>query len=209
MKKIIVLSFATIAMLTFTGCNNNKADDSSKSAVETTKEAASDTASAAKAVVSKTAQSVQNTAEQAEKKVADVATKTAKKAVETTKEVATATANTAKKAAAATKEAAAKVVEKTEKAVAATATAVAGGNEKGKAIFAKCQSCHGVDGKTKALGKSAIIAGQPAADLEKKMAAYKAGTRNETGMGMLMKGQVGALSDDEIKAVAEYISSLK
>jgi len=88
--------------------------------------------------------------------------------------------------------------------------AVAGGDvAKGKAIFAKCASCHGADGKTKALGKSEIIAGQPAADLEKKIQEYKAGTRNVAGMGMLMKGQVGSLSDEDIKAVAAYISSLK
>ncbi len=78
----------------------------------------------------------------------------------------------------------------------------------GKAIFAKCAGCHGADGKTKALGKSEIISGQSEADLEKKITEYKAGTRNTKGMGALMKGQVGGLSDAEVKAVATYISGL-
>jgi cytochrome c553 len=80
--------------------------------------------------------------------------------------------------------------------------------EAGKAIFTKCLSCHGADGKTSALGKSAVIAGQLSTDLEKSLMEYKAGTRNVAGMGMLMKGQVGTMSDEDIKAVAEYISTL-
>jgi len=75
-------------------------------------------------------------------------------------------------------------------------------------FFAKCAGCHGADGKTAALGKSAVIAGQPAADLEKKIAGYKAGTLNVAGMGALMKGQVASMSDADIKAVATYISGL-
>lgn len=78
----------------------------------------------------------------------------------------------------------------------------------GAAVYAACGSCHGADGKTAALGKSAIIAGQSAADIESKLKEYKAGTRDVTGNGALMKGQVANLSDDQIKAVADYISKL-
>jgi cytochrome c553 len=81
-------------------------------------------------------------------------------------------------------------------------------NTAGKAAYAKCAGCHGVEGKTKALGKSELIAGQTAAELETKIAEYKAGTRNVSGMGMLMKGQVGALDDAAIKAVSSYIAGL-
>ncbi|HIQ28147.1 MAG TPA: c-type cytochrome [Sulfurovum sp.] len=78
----------------------------------------------------------------------------------------------------------------------------------GKAVYAKCAGCHGVDGKTKALGKSGIVAGQSSTDLATALVEYKAGTRNVAGMGMLMKGQVASLSDAEIEAVATYMSTL-
>jgi cytochrome c553 len=38
---------------------------------------------------------------------------------------------------------------------------------------------------------------------------YKAGTRNTKGMGALMKGQVATLSDADMKALADYIATLK
>ncbi len=80
---------------------------------------------------------------------------------------------------------------------------------KGKAVFAKCQSCHGDKAQNKALGKSEVIAGWDAAKTEEALKGYKAGTRNKHGMGGLMKTQVSSLSDEDIKAVAAYISSLK
>ncbi len=79
----------------------------------------------------------------------------------------------------------------------------------GAALFKKCAACHGAKGEKKALGKSAVIGGEPAAEIEKKLHGYKAGTLNAHGMGALMKGQVASYSDADIKAVAEYISGLK
>jgi len=76
-------------------------------------------------------------------------------------------------------------------------------------LYAKCAGCHGKDGKTKALGKSEILAGQSKDDLEKKIEEYKAGTRDAAGMGTLMKGQVAGMSDEDIEEVSEYISELK
>ena len=79
----------------------------------------------------------------------------------------------------------------------------------GAALFAKCAGCHGQNGEKPALGKSAVIKGLPADVIEKDLKGYKAGTLDKHGMGALMKGQVAALSDEDIKALAEYISSLK
>ncbi|WP_294954396.1 c-type cytochrome [Sulfurovum sp.] len=79
----------------------------------------------------------------------------------------------------------------------------------GAADFAKCAGCHGANGEKAALGKSAIIAGLPAAKLEEDIKGYKAGTLNQHGMGALMKGQVASLDDAKIKELAEYISKLK
>jgi len=78
----------------------------------------------------------------------------------------------------------------------------------GAALFAKCAGCHGQDGKTKALGKSNPIAGMPADQIVKDLQGYKAGTLNQHGMGGVMKGQAAALSDDDMKALADYISKL-
>ncbi|NOR55873.1 MAG: c-type cytochrome [Sulfurovum sp.] len=94
---------------------------------------------------------------------------------------------------------------------AATAAAAASlANDAGKEAYAaKCKNCHGLDGKTKALGKSALIGGVDKAALVEMLNAYKAGTRNVADSGMLMKGQVEHMDDATIKALAEYISSLK
>jgi len=79
----------------------------------------------------------------------------------------------------------------------------------GAAIFAKCAGCHGTNGEKAALGKSAIIKGQDAAKTVEKLNGYKAGTLNQDGMGAVMKSQTAALSDEDIKAVADYIATLK
>jgi len=199
MKKLVIISVATVAVLTFSGCGNNSKDEASQNvvtetaqkAVDTTKEAANKATEAVKETANKAAEATKEAAHE----VADKAKEAAAKTTEAVKE-------TANKAAEATKEAAKEVAEKAKEVA-------GGGNEKGKAAYAKCVSCHGADGKTKALGKSEVIAGQSAADLEKKIQEYKAGTRNVAGMGMLMQGQVKTLSDEDIKAVAEYISTLK
>ncbi len=79
----------------------------------------------------------------------------------------------------------------------------------GAATFAKCAGCHGANGEKAALGKSAIIKGQDAAKTVEQLNGYKAGTLNQHGMGAVMKGQVAALSDEDIKAVADHIAGLK
>jgi cytochrome c553 len=79
----------------------------------------------------------------------------------------------------------------------------------GAALYKKCVACHGANGEKKALNKSEVITGWDAAKTEEALKGYKAGTRNIKGMGALMKGQVAAYSDADIKAVAEYIAGLK
>jgi len=159
-------------------------------------------------------------------KAKDSATDAAAKAVESTKEAAShavdATKEAADKAVEAAKETTAKAVEATKEAVdsakegvaAATATATAAvaataKNVAGAAAYEKCKGCHGADGKTLALGKSPVIAGQSKEELVTKLNGYKAGTINVAGMGTLMKGQVASMDDAAIDAVAAYISALK
>jgi cytochrome c553 len=187
MKKITLLSLATAALLFTAGAEDSKnaaADATAKTtkvAKETTadvKEAASDLAEATKEKAAELAA--------AAKVEADKVTKNAVEAAEALKAKAVATTETAKE----------------------MAKEVLSDDAEGKAAYAKCAGCHGKDGKTKALGKSEVIAGQAADDLEKKLSEYKAGTRNVSGMGTLMKGQVASMSDDAIEAVSEYISEM-
>ena len=132
-------------------------------------------------------------------------------AVDATKKAADKAVEATKEAAETTKEAAVKAVDSAEKAV---DTAVADAvdtiiNKAGAEAYAKCAGCHGADGKTKALGKSPVIAGQTKEELVTKMNGYKAGTINVSGMGNLMKGQVATMDDATIEAVSIYISKLK
>ena len=197
MKKTVVLSLAVATMLAVTGCGDdakkaageaaNKVTETTQKAVEATKDTASKAAEATKEAAAKTA---------------EAAKETATKAAEATKEAAKEVAKKAEDTAAKAKEAAAAAANKAK-------AAVAGGNAKGKAVFAKCAGCHGQNAEKHALGKSDIIKGWDAAKIEAAINGYKAGTRNVHGMGQLMKGQVSSLSDDDIKAVAAYISSLK
>jgi len=198
MKKLTVLSMIAAALL-LTACGDDTATETKATTEAKTeapmkcgegkcgdamkKEAASKTEEAKEAVST------------AAEKVKEAASEKVASAVESVK-------NTASSAVDSAKAAAATVATKATDAVAAVA------GPDGKAIYAKCAGCHGADGKTQAMGKATPIAGQAAADLEKKLHEYKAGTRNAVGMGMLMKGQVAALSDADIKAVAAYMSGL-
>jgi len=183
MTKITMLSLVAAAVL-YTGCGEDATDSATK-AVESTKEAASHAADATT---------------KAAKEAGAAVEKAADKAVEATKE-----------AAEATKEAAVEALDSAEKAV---GTAVAGAVDSiiesaGKEAYAKCAGCHGADGKTKALGKSPVIAGQSKEDLMSQLKEYKAGTRNKYGMGNLMKGQVATMDDTTIEALSIYISKMK
>ena len=183
MKKLTVLSIVAATLL-LVGCNESSTGAEAVAAGETKVEAP----------VAET------------KTVAAEAKEAASAAVEKTKE---AVAEKATEAVDKAKEAASAVAEKATEAKDAATDAVADATgPDGKALYAKCVSCHGADGKTAALGKSAVIAGQAAADLETKIAGYKAGTLNVAGMGALMKGQVATYSDADIKAVSAYIAGM-
>jgi len=78
----------------------------------------------------------------------------------------------------------------------------------GADIYKKCAGCHGAKAEKKALGKSAVIQGWEASKTIAALKGYKAGTYGGPMKG-LMKGQVAALSDEQIEAVAKYIETNK
>jgi len=90
--------------------------------------------------------------------------------------------------------------------------------DKGKQIFLKgdpkagvygCVNCHGKDGKGKSKSNSLfpVIGGQNKPYLIKQLTNLKAGTRTNDPAGM-MPDIAKKLSEAQIKALAEYISSL-
>jgi cytochrome c553 len=209
MKKLTVLSIIAASLL-LTGCGDSSTGAEAKASQETApaaahkapaekmkcgegkcggdkKSAVTEAKEAATVAVAKATEAVTEKAEEVK------AQATAK--VEAVKAKATEAVDSAKAAVASV-------------ATAATEAVAAATGPDGKALFSKCAGCHGADGKTAALGKSAIIAGQSVADLETKIAGYKAGTLNTKGMGALMKGQVAGLSDADTKAITAYISGL-
>ena len=125
---------------------------------------------------------------------------TAVQTVEKAKEVVANVAETTKEK---TKEVAQKVKESAEEVAGSVGAKV------DSALYGKCIACHGIDGKTKALGKSAVLAGQSQDTLVTKLEGYKSGTINVSGMGMMMQGQVKDMSDAELEVLAAYIATFK
>lgn len=71
-----------------------------------------------------------------------------------------------------------------------------------------CVACHGKDAKTPILPDYPRLAGQSAAYAEKQMHDIKSGAR-ANGNAAAMKGVMHLVSDEEIKALSEYLSGLK
>ncbi len=72
-----------------------------------------------------------------------------------------------------------------------------------------CWSCHGKDAKTPIKNMPyPKLAGQNAAYAEAQMKDIKSGARNN-GQTAAMKGVMGLVSDEEIKAIAAYLATLK
>ena len=202
MKNFTLFSLVAASML-FTACGEKTekaveetsvvvkeaVKEDTLSALEAAKKSLSDAAEATKAKAAEMAESAKI---EAEKMAAAASEKTAELKASAEESIAEATTEL--------KEQAEKVSDAASDAM-ATLTA--------PAAYAKCKGCHGADGKTVALGKSAVIAGQDKAAIIASLNEYKAGTKNVAGMGGLMKGQVASLSDEDFEAIAEYLSSVK
>jgi len=76
-----------------------------------------------------------------------------------------------------------------------------------KALFAACAACHGQNGELSALGKSAVIKGWDKAKVIAALNGYKDGSYGGVMKGV-MKGQVVTKSEEEIDALAGFISNL-
>jgi len=78
-----------------------------------------------------------------------------------------------------------------------------------KTRVAACISCHSPSGKGNGPAGYPAIGGQYAEYTEKQLRAYRSGERDSGANAKVMQGVAEALSDKEIKALANYISGLK
>lgn len=81
-----------------------------------------------------------------------------------------------------------------------------GGN--GEMEIAACVACHGINGKGMASAGFPAIANQNAEYLKGQLEKFRDGSRNNDKNGM-MRGVAANLTDDEIAALSQYMSSLK
>ena len=79
---------------------------------------------------------------------------------------------------------------------------VSADEEKAKAQWRVCASCHGQ--QAQGMGGFPNLAVQPEADLVEALTDYK-NMMNRGDMSQLMWGQAANLSDEDIKALAKYI----
>ncbi|ALV65395.1 c-type cytochrome [Campylobacter fetus] len=83
----------------------------------------------------------------------------------------------------------------------------------GATIFNKCKACHGAKAEKSYLNKVPVLTTVDAAERLALMKEYKAGTveggKGKFGMGGVMKGQMATLSEADMAAVNDYISTLK
>jgi len=77
----------------------------------------------------------------------------------------------------------------------------------GKALYSRCISCHGAKAEKKALNVSAVIKGWSEEKVLESLKGYKEGTYGGA-MKSIMSGQVSSLNESELKALANYISTL-
>ncbi len=71
-----------------------------------------------------------------------------------------------------------------------------------------CTACHGKDGKTPLMPDYPKIAGQNKAYIERQMTDIKSGKR-ANGNAAAMQGVMSIVTDEDIKDLAEYVSTLK
>ena len=77
-----------------------------------------------------------------------------------------------------------------------------------KSGVAACSGCHSPSGLGNSPAGYPALGGQHAEYIEKQLLAYRRGERDSGSNAQIMQGVAEYLSDDEVKAVANYISGL-
>ncbi|AKH20746.1 c-type cytochrome [Sedimenticola thiotaurini] len=91
---------------------------------------------------------------------------------------------------------------------AAAAAPAAGSDDPGAALYVAkgCTACHGADGKTPIMPIYPKVAGLPQQYIANQMTDIKSGARSN-GQSAVMKGIMAAVSDEDIQAIATWLSN--
>jgi len=217
MKKFLLSSVVAIALLT--GCGEDKTAESKvvedvkqeivKQETKVEKEV-SEEKTAESNLVDQVKESTSNVASKVmeeSKKIVDAASPVVKSVSE---KVATTTEEVTKevqKAANTTKEKVTQTVNDVAAKVEEVTTSKDDLVAKGQGLYMKCAACHGANAQNPALGKSQIIKGWEVSKTIDALNGYKDDTYGGAMKGV-MKSQVTTLSDNDIKALATFISTL-
>jgi len=185
----IVLS--TVVALFLLGCSENNTQHTQEAAKQTVEK------------TQETKQSMTQSVTKAQEALTQKAQEVSEKVQETTKELAT----QAKEKAIEVESVATEVVDENLAVIKAKAQELTQPNIDAAKLFNGCAACHGKDGSKSALNKSKVIKGWEKSKTVEALKGYQNGTYGGAMKG-IMKGQAGKLNDDEINALAEYISKL-
>jgi cytochrome c553 len=72
-----------------------------------------------------------------------------------------------------------------------------------------CSACHGPTGDGNAAGQFPRLGGQNSGYVATQLSSYKSGERGAEGKGQMMAAIAAKLSDQEIQALASYVSGLQ
>jgi cytochrome c553 len=203
MKKIAI-SLVAVGMIIFTGCSDEKEKSSTyveqKAPNVMSQEEKSNLIDKAKEEASKVAEQVKESTNA----VVEEVKKEATPMVESVKEDVTEKMEAVQAQVAS---ATAKVSTEVEQKVEAVTQAMSPQKSKGAELYAKCAACHGQKAEKKALGTSQIIKGWSVEQTVNSLKGYQ--NKSYGGnMKTIMIGQVANLSDEDIEALAQHISSL-
>ena len=217
MKKILLSS--TLAVLLLTACTDEKTAENK--AVEPVKVQEVKKVEALKVAIEektpeqKLVDQVKSSTTQVAQKIAQESKKVAEIGTEAVKSVSEKLVNKTEEV---SKEMTQKAIEAKDKIEESLNTIVATKKEvnnssddlasKGKGLYLKCAGCHGSNGEKPALGKSQVIKGWTSQQVIDALKGYKSDSYGGVMKGV-MKAQVAALSDEDIKALGSYISSFK
>ncbi|MFL1705643.1 MULTISPECIES: c-type cytochrome [unclassified Campylobacter] len=79
----------------------------------------------------------------------------------------------------------------------------------GATLYKKCVACHGPKAEKSFLNKVPVLTTLSKEEMVEALKAYKAGTLNKFNSAAMMKPIVAPMSEADMEAVSEYITTLK
>jgi cytochrome c553 len=209
MKQILIASTIVFSLI-LSGCGEEEKKVEPKAEEKSTMDIVKEASSKVTQTVSKAASEVSTTVAETTKEVVEKTKPVIEQKVEEVKkaasDVSATVVETTKEVVEKTKPVVEQKVQEVKKAVVEVMPNIAKKEIDAKSLYTACSACHGQNAEKAALGKSQIIKGWSSEKIIEALNGYKDGTYGGAMKG-IMKGQVATKSEDEIKALAEYIAS--